>query len=74
MTEPDFILSVWDVVGDVLAGEGFALGGGLAMRAHGIVNRQTQDIDAFRRDPFLSQPEAFDLSWVNRLSALRPGL
>lgn len=45
---------------DVLAAEGFALGGGLAMRAHGIIDRETQDIDAFRRDPILSQPEAFD--------------
>ena len=30
------------------------------MRAHGIVDRDTQDVDAFRRDPILSQPEAFD--------------
>ena len=51
---------MWDVIGDALAEEGFALGGGLAMRAHGIVDRETQDIDAFRRDPVRTDPEAFN--------------
>ncbi len=60
MINREFVERVWDYVGDALAAEGFALGGGLAMRAHGIVDRDTQDIDAFRRDPVLSQPEALD--------------
>lgn len=60
MNNRAFVQSVWDGISDVLGMHGFALGGGLAMRAHGIVDRETQDIDAFRKDPLLSEPESFD--------------
>lgn len=60
MNDREFVQLIWDAISDALAKEGFGLGGGLAMRAHGIVDRETQDIDAFRKDPLLSDPEAFE--------------
>lgn len=60
MNDREFVQQVWDLISSVLADEGFALGGGLAMRAYGLIDRDTQDIDAFRRDPLLKEPEAFD--------------
>ena len=71
MARREFVQRVWDVVGDVLAAEGFALGGGLAMRAHGIIDRETQDIDAFRRDPMLADPEAFNKAETALLQTLK---
>lgn len=69
MNAREFVQLVWDAIGDALAEHGFGLGGGLAMRAHGIVDRETQDIDAFRKDPLLAEPEAFDLA-EDRITAI----
>lgn len=45
MISRDFVQKVWDCISDVLEEEGFTLGGGLAMRAHGIIDRETPDLD-----------------------------
>jgi len=41
------------VLGSVLTGEGFAVGGGVGLQAHGVVDRDSSDIDAYtaRFDP-----------------------